>query len=333
MTKAVAAGDVRRARRLAAGGAVALLALVACTQRPTTSPQPGERTLAAIAPEAKADPLRAAAYDLIRSPERPQESLLWLRALAVSSVQAPSDSKLNQVLDCRQTGSGDCVFRLTQNSAEAVIVSRDELQKLRAVRGPLDVERLERYITWAARPESLTVRRPQPGHLEIHANLGPRSAILLRHDYDGPWRVEPPSVALREDPIGYLVLDPGELHGPLDIVLEAESAVWPFGGSSPADKEPPDTGKFPLISPEGVVDGSTFAGPPFPPGAVLSIFGKRFGETGNQLQIGGTQPEPLYESATQINFRLPQTLKPGSHELTVTTRGRAAEPYPIEVQP
>lgn len=317
----------RRIRRpIAAIGLAVVLACCACTQRPAPSTSRQDRTLASIADSCARDPRRAAGHALIKSDQRPQESLLWLRALAVSSVDGPPDGKLNQLLDCERLASGKCRYYLTQNSAEAVLVSRVGLDALRPVRGPLDVERLERYITWSARPETVTVRQTASNRLEIHADPGPGDVILFRRDFDHPWLVAPASIQLREDPLGYLVLEPRGHSGPVDIVLETD----PLAGA-PAEGPPVDAGEFPLIQAEGVVDGTTFAGPPFPAGSVLSIFGRRFGETGNQVRIGDSQVEILYESATQINVRLSDDLAPGVHDLTVITRGRSTEPYPIEV--
>ena len=309
----------------AAVGVVCLLAGVACTQRPRLPTAEG-RTLESIAETAADDALRAAGLALIHSTGRPDETLLWLRALAVATVDGPPDSKLGALLDCEHIAADKCRYSLTQNSAEAVIVSRLGLDQLRPIRGPLDVERLERYITWSARPESLTVRETAPGRLEIRADLGPYSAILFRRDFDSSWTVQPATITLREDPLGYLVLDPQGESGPLDIVLES-------GPPAEDDGQPPDPGEFPIIQAEGVVDGTTFAGPPFERGAVLSIFGKGFGAAANEVRVGTVQAEVLYESATQINIRLPAELPEGAHDLTVTTGGRTTEPYPIKVAP
>ena len=107
----------------------------------------------------------------------------------MSSITAERHGKLSRQLDCPASTEDACAFSLSQPAAEAVIVSRLGLKTLRRIRGPLDAERLERYIAWAARPETLTLHRPRRGLLRLRADLGPDSVILLRHDFAGPWRV------------------------------------------------------------------------------------------------------------------------------------------------
>ncbi len=288
------------------------------------------RTLESLALESRLDSRRRAGVELIRSPEHAPESLLWLRALAVSSVSAPCSGKLTGQLESAKSGDRDCRFAITQNSAEAVIVSRSELDRLRTIRGPLDVERLERYVTWAARPESITVSRTAPGRLELHADVGPNAAILLRRDFSEHWRAASDNLELMEDPLGYTALVP-TAPGALEIVLESNAPTLSFFWPPPLDHRPVDTGEFPIIQAEGVVDGQSFAGPPFSPGATLSVFGRRFAAEGNTVRIGDAAGEILYESSAQINLRLPADLPAGEHELTVTSDGRTTEPYPIEV--
>ncbi len=312
------------------GAVVGVVSIVLADLRPRDR----ERTFASIALDLEFDARRRAGAALVAAPNRPEESLLWLRALAVSSVMAPSRGKLHGLLDCLEVVGEDCRFGLTQNTAEAVIVSRLGFDELGPVRGPLDVERLERYLTWAGRPESLNVMRPSPGRLDIRADLGSGSAILLRTDYNAAWRVYPPAVQVREDPIGYILLDTAALEpGPVRITLDSgaslHSLLWP----PRLDRRPIDTGEMPIIQPEGVVDASTFAGPPFSPRAALSIFGSRFADGGNAVSVGGLAVHVLFESPTQINIQLPESLPAGPHDLVVSAAGRRTEPYPIEVSP
>jgi len=290
------------------------------------------RTLESLALESRLDARRSAGVELIRSAEHTPETLLWLRALAVASTTAPCNGKLDGQLESEKSGGRDCAFTITQNSAEAVVVSRSEFEKLRPIRGPLDVERLERYVTWAGRPESITVRRTAPGRLELQADLGPNAAILLRRDFSENWRPASGNVELREDPLGYMLLVP-TASGPLDISLESVAPPLSYQWPPPLDRRPVDAGEFPVIHPEGVVDGQSFAGPPFAPGSTLSIFGRRFAQQGNAVRIGDAAGEILYESPTQINVRLPAGLMADEYELTVTSDGRTTEPYPIEAAP
>jgi hypothetical protein len=323
----------RHRQRAALAGLGALVGLFATTSA-ASPPRHQGRTIESLALDLQLDARRRAAAALIASDSYPEETLLWLRALAVESVTAPIDGKLANLLDCLEIVGDNCRFGLTQNTADAVIVSHSGLAELRPVRGPLDVERLERYVAWAGRPESLHVRRPIPGRLQIRADVGPNAAILLRRHFSADWRVYPASIKLRPDPLGYLVLDPAEApDGPLEITLDSAallpSLLWP----PPLDKQPIDFAEMPSLHPEGVVNGSTLSGPPFKPRAVLSLFGNRFSPNGNSVAIGGLPAELLFESPTQLNIRLPDLLPAGIHDLTVTSNNRTTEPYPVEVAP
>ncbi|MBI1358545.1 MAG: hypothetical protein GC160_29765 [Acidobacteria bacterium] len=326
--------STRRDARLAAAGLGAILAgaiLGSGAQQPST--QDRARPFERLALSLELSPLRRSARDLIDSPFHPEESLLWLRALGSDAVTADRYGKFHRELDCLTTRDEQCVFVLSAPAGEAVVVSRPGFEGLRPVRGPLDVERLERYIAWAGRPELLTLERPERGRLTIRADLGPDSVILVRQDFSGPWTVEPASVTLHEDPIGYLVLDPGQTDAPVEVSLIAQPNALSLLAPPQLRRDPIDMGEFPVLRAEGLVDAQSFAGPPFRPGAYLSLFGSRFEPEGNDVALDGAPLEKLYESRTQINVRLPQDLSAGSHELTVTSRGRATEPYPFEVTP
>jgi len=90
---------------------------------------------------------------------------------------------------------------------------------------------------------------------------------------------------------------------------------------------------MPIIHAEGVVDAFSFGGPPFSARAALSVFGRRFADGGNAVSVGGLAVHVLFESPTQINIQLPESLPAGPHDLVVSAAGRRTEPYPIEVSP
>jgi uncharacterized protein (TIGR03437 family) len=92
-------------------------------------------------------------------------------------------------------------------------------------------------------------------------------------------------------------------------------------------------GGFPAISPNGIVDSSTYAPPPFPPGAVISIFGRGFIDGATRVLLDGQSVVPLYTGPNQINVRLPESLPPGRLEIIVEVGGAPSTPYEIEVAP
>jgi len=134
------------------------------------------------------------------------------------------------------------------------------------------------------------------------------------------------------DPVGYSVLD---LHGggqsPSPMLLFAPGSSL-FGSNRPPEEIHLDDADYPRILPEGVVEATTYAPPPFAPGAYVSIFGERFRPDGSQVLLDGADCPIAYVSTTQINIRLPEDIAPGPHALVVNSANRYSYPYRFEVE-
>lgn len=113
----------------------------------------------------------------------------------------------------------------------------------------------------------------------------------------------------------------------------------------------------PFVPLDGVVNGANFL-PGCAPnggiaqGALFTVFGRDIGPTvlaqvrafplsttldGVSIRVtmngAGYDAWPLYATATQVGAVLPSQVPPGDGQLTLTYRGRAAEPVPIRVRP
>jgi len=270
---------------------------------------------------------------LIRSPGRLEESLLWLRATAAAYVAAPSAGKFLGQLEKADEQDGWALFRLPQSSAEAVVVSRIGGERLRPIRGVLDVEGVEAYVAWAARPRSLLLRESSPSEMLLRADLGPDDLILIRRRLGLSWSAASSSGAVSgwDDPLGFRVLDPGA--GRHEIRLHFKGSLrerlLPRAGAALHLAR----GEFPRIQPEGIVDGGDFSQPPFSAGTTLSLFGKGFETSVSVVWVGDRRVEPLWSGEAQINFRLPNDTPAGSIEVIVETDGRRSYAEPIEVRP
>lgn len=277
-------------------------------------------------------PLLREAAALIRSPGRLEESLLWLRA-AAAYVAAPSGGKFLGQLEKSDEQSGWAVFRLPQSSAAAVVVSRIGRERLRPIRGVLDVEGLEAYIAWAARPRSVLLREKSPSEMLLRADLGPDDLILIRRRLGPSWTASSSSgtVPGSDDMLGFRVLDPGRGRHEIRLryVASLRERLLPRAPAPPHLAR----GEFPRIQPEGVVDGGDFSRPPFSAGATLSLFGGGFEPSVSVVWVGDRRVEPLWSGEAQINFRLPDDTLAGSLEVIVETAGRRSYPEPIEVRP
>ena len=210
---------------------------------------------------------------------------------------------------------------------DAAIVSRRLWEKLPAIRGVYDREALEQYLLWADRPESLHVRTTDRG-LSIRADLSGADAVLVRVPFAAGWELLSGGGRLFPDPAGYTVFAPqagasGEMQ--IEIAPKRFRAVLP----QPA---PLHAGDFPAIASGGLVHGVKLTPPPFDAGDIVSIFGSGFLAGNTFLRVDGEPVAALYVGAAQINFKLPETLAPGRHELIVESGGLRSFPRPVEVQ-
>ena len=319
--------DTYRMRLVRVAGAVvfvsvALLRLAAEHEPGALAPMPARLveqapspTVGPVSLEARLSWPRGQIHELIDGDLRPHESVLWLQALGAQSAIAPAHGKLARQLECVAEQDGWCVFETGSPAPPAVLVSRERFESLQPIRGLFDVEGLERYLAWAMRPEAVGFER-EGNQVRIDADAGPDDLILARLRA-ADW--SPKGLA---DPLGFVVLDPGGA-GPFEAALTFDP--------SPQDDVALDTGEYPRILPEGVVEATAFAPPPFQPGAYVSIFGKRFRPDGSVVMLDGALCTVTFLSSTQINIRLPEDVAPGRHELVVNSANRYSYPYRFEV--
>jgi hypothetical protein len=257
-------------------------------------------------------------HEFVNSELRPRESLLWLQALGASAVVAPQHGKYSLELECIEQKDDWCVFDVGSPAPRAVLVSRERFQDLEPIRGLFDVEGLERYLVWAIRPEAVGfVQRGT--EIDVHGDAGPDDLVLIRVNA-AEWRATTASFV---DPLGNVVLDPGA-PGAFEAVLRHQSAA--------GERRVLDSGDYPRIAPEGVVDGQSYHVSPFAPGGFVAIFGDRFRPDATRVLIDEADARLEYVSSTQINIRLADELQPGPHALVVESAGRRTYPYAFEVK-
>ncbi len=283
-------------------------------------------------------PHGAAIDRIILSPGRTRESLLWLRAYATEYLISMDWEKFHPVLDCvRQEGEW-CTYRIPYpNPAQAVLVSRERWQDLKPIRGPLDVEGLEAYLSWAGRPEAIDLVWHDSVSAEIRADLGPADAILVRELALPGWKalVQDASggkkpLEVRQDPVGFIFLDPNTT-GPTVLQLAYDPGWLVRVMPASLAKDPFVMGDFPIISTGGVVDAFDYTPAPFKSGAILTIFGRYFIPGQTTVFIGEARITPAYVGVNQINVQLPQQLSSGPVEIVVESGGRRSHPYSAEV--
>ena len=260
------------------------------------------------------------------STERAGEAILWARAMGAPVLWAPDRLRFADLLE--PVAAGSALFALGGPvPGDAAIVSRRLWERLPAIRGVYDREALEQYLLWADRPESLHVRTTDRA-LSIRADLSDADAVLVRVPFAAGWELLSGSGRLFPDPVGYTVFAPqagasGEMQ--IEIAPKRFRTVLP----QPA---PLHAGDFPAIASGGLVHGVKLTPPPFDAGDIVSIFGSGFLAGNTFLRVDGEPVAALYVGAAQINFKLPETLAPGRHELIVESGGLRSFPRSVEVQ-
>lgn len=270
-------------------------------------------------PPNRIDQIRA----FVEAPGNEQASVLWLRALGVEALEAPCEGKFAEILH-RQSAAGqeaDCRFTIDGPFAEAVLVSRSALGDLPEIRGLLDLEAVEAYVLWSERPERVGLNRieedGEPG-IEIDADAAENDLILVRVPFAEGWTVDGPA-RLERDPIGYVLLRP-EQTGRQTFRLRRAAAA----PTTATAKAPEWTiVEYPRIHPEGVVQ---------PGQRYLVVYGENFTPGMTNALIDGRRIEAVFSSETQLNFRLPADVAPGSHEFQVETPVGRSHALTIEVQ-
>jgi hypothetical protein len=335
-------------RRVALAGFLVAGAWVFLFGQPGRPPLPAEllresgldtgsnRIFGVVSLEAEMNPVQAQARAVISSLGRVDESLLWLRAMAVEFLVTNDLQKFSGALECPNQQGGWCVYWLPDpNPAPAVLVSRRSWKNLPPIRGLYDTEGLNQYLAWAGRPEPAGFRSLGESTLEVSADLGPLDMFLIRRNCEPGWRAyreggSPQNITIECDPLGFMVLDPGD-EGETRVRLEFQPAwtqrVFPDG--MPRHLLP--GGEFPRITPGGVIEAVGFNPPPFRPGASLSIFGHNFVPEKTRVLFGETSGDVLWVGPQQINVRLPVDIGPGELNVVVESAGRRSFGERIEV--
>jgi hypothetical protein len=335
-------------RRVALAGLVAAAGWVFLLGQPAHAPLPaallsgsgvdagGGRWFGAVSLDAEMNPVLAQAGEVIDSPLRLEESLLWLRAMAVEFVISDDRQKFSGALEQLDDQDGWGVYGLPDpNPAPAVLVSRHSWKSLPPIRGLFDIEGLNQYLSWAGRPEPAGFRRVGDVVFEVWADLGPLDMFLVRRNCQPGWRAYLEGANSRElaiecDPLGFFVLDAGG-EGNARVRLEFQPAwsqrLFPSGGRS----RPLAGGDFPRITPGGVIEAVGFTPPPFPPAASLSVFGHNFVPESTRVFFGETPGEILWVGPQQVNVRLPEGASRGELQVVVESAGRRSFPEEIEV--
>ncbi|HZS50951.1 MAG TPA: hypothetical protein VFA54_08840 [Bryobacterales bacterium] len=297
----------------------------------------GETVLGLPFPDPGWNPVRRQAEQLILSPNRPMDSILWMQALGIRRLAGPWGAKYDALLACEEAGKAGCLFYATplRRAAQALLVSRYQWRRLPALRSLYDRAALNAYVNWSNRPEAAGWRWTRSGTAEIRASLGPDDMILVRQNADGGWTASADTgpVALFRDPIGYLVLDPGR-PGPIFIQLARRTQIR-SSFSHPPRRLPARI--IPAIDPDGIIDGVAHTPPPVAPGSVISIFGSDLNGAGSRLGstrvlVSGRPAEVLYAGDNQINARLPADLPSGRAEIIVETAEGRSDPATLEIQ-
>ena len=291
-----------------------------------------------VSAQALVRPNREVIDRMIESPGRTRESLLWLRAYAAEYLISMDWEKFHPVFECVCQEGEWCVYRIPHpNPAQAVLVSRERRQALKPIRGPMDVEGLEAYLSWAGRPEVVGVAWHDSTSAEIRADLGPADAILVREHALPGWRavVQEPSgkwtpLEIQQDPAGFILLDP-KTTGPTVIQLEYDPGWLDRVTPASLTTGPFVAGDFPIISTDGIADAFDYTPAPFKRGAVLTIFGRNFVADHTSVFVGGAETTPSYVDSNQINFQLPLSMTPGTMDIVVESDGRRSYPYSVEV--
>jgi hypothetical protein len=231
-------------------------------------------------------PLPPQIRELVYGNTHSVHSALWLLALGVPRLSIAEGGKYEEILE---RGSDNTYQVPVRNPGPAILVSRYQWKRLPRLQSLYDRHALAAYVNWANRPEAAGFRWTSRRRAEVRADLGPDDMILVRH-YAAGWRA---SVPTRQDPIGYLVLDPPS-PGPVTITLTA-----PVFTPTPAVLP---THIVPRINPGGVA---------FLPDGIISIFGYDLGETGRtRVTVDGRQAEVLWAGEYQVNARLPRDVPP-----------------------
>jgi hypothetical protein len=297
----------------------------------------GSRVFGPVSLDRELNPVQAQAAAVISSPGRLEESLLWLRAMAIEFLVTGDSQKYSGALESVAEQDGWSIYRLPDpNPAPAVLVSRHIWKSLPPIRGLYDVEALNSYLSWAGRPEPAGLERVGKATFEVAADRGPLDLVLVRRNCQPGWRAylegeSPREIPIECDPLGFMILDPGGA-GEARVRLEFEPPLPRrlLGAGMPAHRLP--HGDFPRITPGGVIEAVDFTPGPFTAGTLISVFGHRFVPEQTRVLFDETPGEVLWAGPRQINVRVPAGASPGEVNMVVESEGRRSFAETIEVR-
>lgn len=166
-----------------------------------------------------------------------------------------------------------------RNPAQALIVSRRQFQRLRALRSWQDFSALRDYVEWADRAEAAGF-----DGREVVTDVSANDLVLLRV----PYASVRASVKVRRDPLGYAVLDPGRVGAARILVT-----ITPSRASIPDLPAGLPSAPVPMIN-MAVREGS-----------IVAVYGQAL--AGRRVRVFSRQGEGqiVYSAPNQINARVP----------------------------
>lgn len=222
------------------------------------------------------------------------------------------------------SGNGDKIYRVPDSEPhEAVIVDLGELNRLPRFESTEDTRFLEAYVRWAAGKRPAGVHWSGADHATLDADIGADEGVLVKINYDRGWRAV--RSGTRRDPIGFLLIQPGQGQQTIKLSFGPAWDVWLGRGITaitilalvwmrgprvtmaaialvPAviacavlmSQEPPTVAiaeeafirlQPPLVNPGGIIDGTTNRPPPFERGKVIAIYGQNFGKPADTVRV------------------------------------------------
>ena len=153
-------------------------------------------------------------------------ALLWLKALGVDAMYAAGPKSEEPYKDIQHQdrfaalpvlfddGQGNTIWSTSRRYAPRVrVVEKASLNGLQTPRNNQDLERLRPYVELVENgPDSpATLDRQGPDAMLLHARLDTGQSLLVQETWDPAWRasVDGRRLAVRKDPMGFMVVDPG----------------------------------------------------------------------------------------------------------------------------
>ena len=175
------------------------------------------------------------------SNENPAVSIEWLQATGTGAVIVhdktsqevyhdwPDPAKFEGVLaKVFDNNAGDRIYRVPRRNDElARVVDAAQIRAIPSSPPEIDNPSLRRYVDAVERgPDApVAVRRINTDSMTLHALLQPGQLLLVQETFDPSWKSYSGSraVPVARDPMGFLLLDPGQ--GEHDILLRFETPL------------------------------------------------------------------------------------------------------------